>query len=482
MALKSILLVSNESFDLKFLKKRAEDSGLPCNTAQTNKEVEDAFRRREIAVVLLSFSTKGFSMKRFTRFLNENPSLDDVPIIVLMTKNDFTPNVKFLYEFSEDFLIKPFDPEIMVIKIKTAIRKKNISDEMKENLRAIQDRNNKQLYEEKLGILKEITSNIANEIKDPVNFIKNFSEIALGNANSLVLSEHYNDDNDEIDTNQMAFDQLIENLNAVYKYASQLDSSLRFLLNQSNMRKGDSMKTRITGLIDNSFQLSLSRFKERLGHQQIVYETEYDLWNQKIVIDPINMQRAFELIFDNCIEAIIDVTDDALIHLVQVQTKFDSKAKKLTIKVIDNGIGIPPNVIINVFKPFFTTKPQHHGLGLATVQEVIEKSHMGQVSISSNLGKGTELTIVLPAVEKIDGEKEAKPDSEKKEPVKGGAVEEDGEEETEGETQEEENPEEETQEEENPEEEKAKEKNKEEAEPESEHEYVDAKEENPEVE
>lgn len=397
MSAKHILFISSDSFDVKFLTKRAEETGIKCLATQDNKSVEDSLKQRSISVIVFNYSTKNFSVKRFVEFLTSNPSLDDVPIIVLITNEDFSKAQNFLYEVSDDFLIKPFDPKVMIIKIKTALRNKALSDEIKNNLRSIQDRNNKELYEEKLGILKEVTSNIANELKNPVNFIKNFTEIALDNANSLVIADTYNTEVDE--KNHIAFEKLIENLNAVYKYSSQLDSSMRFMLNQSNMKKGDSIKTKITALIDNSFQLSLQKFKKELGQRQIVYETDYDLWNQKITIDPVNIQRAFGLIFDNAIESILEIEDEKIVHLIRISTKFDNKSKMLNVIISDNGIGIPPNVIPNIFKPFFTTKPGHHGLGLATVQEIVEKGHLGKISISSILGKSTDVTIFLPAFE-----------------------------------------------------------------------------------
>lgn len=395
---KKILFVSNDSFDLKFLTKKVEESGVKCDTAQTNKEVEDALQKKAVCVLIINYATRGFSVKRFTKFLADNEFLDQIPIIVVMTRDDVTVATHFLYEFSDDFLIKPFDPQVIVIKVKTAIRKKIIMDEIRDNLRSIQDRNNKELYEEKLGILKEITSNIANELKDPVNFIKNFSEISIANASALVIKK--TDDIEIDEKNRITLEKLIENLNTIYKYASQLDSGMRFLLNQSSMKKGDTIKTKVTSLLDNSFQLSLQKLKKELGHQQVMYETNYDLWNQKITIDPVNMQRAFSLIFDNAIEAIIEIEDDKIVHIVKTETKFDSKEKILIIRITDNGVGIPGNVIGSIFKPFFTTKPGHHGLGLATVREIVEKSHMGEVSVSSELDKSTTVTIKLPAIEK----------------------------------------------------------------------------------
>jgi hypothetical protein len=71
----------------------------------------------------------------------------------------------------------------------------------------------------------------------------------------------------------------------------------------------------------------------------------------------------------------------------------------VVVTVSDTGSGIPPEVLGNIFDPFFTTKEQGKGtgLGLATVQRIV-KNHGGFVTVSSQLGRGTEFKVFLPAV------------------------------------------------------------------------------------
>jgi two-component system NtrC family sensor kinase len=67
--------------------------------------------------------------------------------------------------------------------------------------------------------------------------------------------------------------------------------------------------------------------------------------------------------------------------------------------VIDNGNGIPKEIIEKIFLPFFTTKPagQGTGLGLSLAYDIITKGHGGTIEVTSDDGKGTEFTIYMPS-------------------------------------------------------------------------------------
>ena len=72
------------------------------------------------------------------------------------------------------------------------------------------------------------------------------------------------------------------------------------------------------------------------------------------------------------------------------------KEAQVKISVEDQGIGIPPEKLQKIFEPYFTTKPEGNGLGLATIQAIVNKCG-GSVSVLSRLNEGTAFTLVLPA-------------------------------------------------------------------------------------
>ena len=80
-----------------------------------------------------------------------------------------------------------------------------------------------------------------------------------------------------------------------------------------------------------------------------------------------------------------------------VSTRMGDESDELAIEVRDDGSGIPPEILPNIFEPFLTTKEtgKSVGLGLAVSQNIIE-GHRGRVDVHSEVGKGTTFTVTLP--------------------------------------------------------------------------------------
>ncbi|HEY5496730.1 MAG TPA: ATP-binding protein, partial [Syntrophales bacterium] len=71
--------------------------------------------------------------------------------------------------------------------------------------------------------------------------------------------------------------------------------------------------------------------------------------------------------------------------------------KSIVVECRDNGIGIPPEIMKDIFKPFFTTKEVGKGVGLGLyISHEIIKKHAGEIRVSSEVGTGTTFTIELP--------------------------------------------------------------------------------------
>jgi signal transduction histidine kinase len=90
---------------------------------------------------------------------------------------------------------------------------------------------------------------------------------------------------------------------------------------------------------------------------------------------------------------------DALPQGGEIRLGIDREGESLRIRVSDNGVGIPSDILPRIFEPFFTARPDGKGtgLGLAVVRQIVEE-HQGSVEVESIPGAGSTFTLLLPAV------------------------------------------------------------------------------------
>jgi hypothetical protein len=79
----------------------------------------------------------------------------------------------------------------------------------------------------------------------------------------------------------------------------------------------------------------------------------------------------------------------------KIRVSVKSLGKSVVVEVTDNGRGIPPEHLPNIFRPFYTTKGEGTGLGLSLARRIVEDHH-GRIDVTSAVGKGTTFAVVLP--------------------------------------------------------------------------------------
>lgn len=108
---------------------------------------------------------------------------------------------------------------------------------------------------------------------------------------------------------------------------------------------------------------------------------------ESVQLDPDKVRRVLENLFRNAVEAMPDGGN--------MEVSAERKEDRVSLRVSDNGVGIPEEVMRNLFKPFHTTKSKGMGLGLAYCKRTIE-AHRGAIDVESVVGKGTTITMTLP--------------------------------------------------------------------------------------
>jgi len=153
-------------------------------------------------------------------------------------------------------------------------------------------------------------------------------------------------------------------------------------------------------LLEDNIKIALQSFRSTYRKFDIKLEKNFAPQVKPILATPQAIGRVFIYLIDNALYALrakqaLGPPDYEPILNVQIQQAENS----VTIKIRDNGVGIPAANLDKVFEPFFTTKPTgkgNTGLGLSICYDTIVKQHKGKLRVISEEGEFTEFTIVLP--------------------------------------------------------------------------------------
>jgi len=281
---------------------------------------------------------------------------------------------------------------------------------------------------EKLAALGEVTAGVAHEIRNPLNFVKNFSEVSAELVEELqeVLEEAEDELTDE--QRELIGDiaaDLTENLERIGSHGARANRIVHDMLTMSR-ETGEWRLADINGLLEEHARLAFHSARAVDPDFQLNLEFELDPEVGELEVLPQDLGRVFINMVGNSCHA----TDEKRKRLVEtgeggsymptVRTSSRRTADSVEIKIRDNGDGIPPDVVDKIFNPFFTTKPtdQGTGLGLAITNDIV-REHGGTIAVDTAPAEFTEMTITLPlqraealAEEQPDEDPDQEPDEE----------------------------------------------------------------------
>ena len=268
-----------------------------------------------------------------------------------------------------------------------------------ENLRTAQDR---LVQTEKLASLGQLTAGIAHEIKNPLNFVNNFSSVsvelidelreALGGSASL-------DAKLCAGINEIA-DMLQSNLGKVVEHGKRADSIVKNMLLHSRQGSGEHRPVDINALVEESLNLAYHGARAEKQDFNIIVERFFDPAAGEVDLFPQEITRVLLNLISNGFYAATKRRAEANGGDYQpiLTAATGDLGHSVEIRIRDNGTGIPPEVKEKMFNPFFTTKPagEGTGLGLSISHDIIVKQHSGSIEVDTQPGAFTEFRIVLP--------------------------------------------------------------------------------------
>ena len=344
-----------------------------------------------------------------------------------------------------------------IIENQKVILEKEVQERTKElqksleNLKAAQEQ---LVQQEKLASLGQLTAGIAHEIKNPLNFVNNFSEVSLElieevreEVKSLTpnmkreskkppLEGGKDDEAGQGDDAEPGYasnpdfileilDDIEANLRKIHEHGSRADGTVKSMLLHSRGGSGEMEPADLNVLVKEYINLAFHGMRagkepinvdidlqldESIGEVPMIVEdftrvilnlvnNAFDAMREKVKVirSEVENREAKSETEDQSAEAIheLPLQDSNYQPKLTIRTK--SENGQILIEVQDNGPGIPDEIKDNILQPFFTTKKgtQGTGLGLSITNDIV-KAHGGELSLVSNPQVGTMFRIAFP--------------------------------------------------------------------------------------
>ncbi|MBL1176494.1 MAG: hybrid sensor histidine kinase/response regulator [Pantanalinema sp. GBBB05] len=448
-----VLVVDDNPTNLEVLSNALSHFGYETAVAVDGESAIEQINYYPPDLILLDVMMPGIDGFETCQRLKANPATQDIPIIFMTALSDSSDKVRGLTLGAVDYITKPFQQEEVLARVKLHLKlrylartleqqntllKQEVTErtiaeqalqqltqeleqrvedrtaELSQALHNLQQAQIQLIQSEKLSSLGQLVAGVAHEINNPVNFIYgNLMHISEYSENLLkfahLFQQHYpqpvsalQEQMDEMDVEFLLEDmpKLVGSMKLGVERIRQIVLSLR---NFSRLDEAEFKAVDIHEGIDSTLLILHNRLKARPDHPEIQIIKEYgELPLIECYAGQLN--QVFMNLLSNAIDALESYDSQrspeaarAKPSQIVIHTEI-TEEQLVSIKIRDNGAGIPEAVRNRLFDPFFTTKPigKGTGLGLSISHQIITEKHHGEIGCVSELGHGAEFWIKLP--------------------------------------------------------------------------------------
>lgn len=226
---------------------------------------------------------------------------------------------------------------------------------------------------DRLAALGQLTAGLAHELRNPLGTMKTSAEL---------LERKVSADN-EIAREMAGY---------IRQEVDRINSLITRFLDFARPRNLRLEKTDLHAMLDRAIQL-FDREKTGAAASVTVFKN-YSPDVPEVRLETELMEHVITNLLSNAAQA----SPPGAVITVKTRLAETAEGRMAEIAVIDRGSGIDPKHLENIFNPFFTTKPEGVGLGLAIVSKIVDE-HGGQITVESTLGEGSVFRVYLPVAE-----------------------------------------------------------------------------------
>lgn len=323
---------------------------------------------------------------QLTKAIKSDDTIKNIPVILLTAKAGKESLTSGFEVGADDYLSKPFSHEELIARTRSAINgyqnylsllaeiteRKKLEKENAEKAALLS-------HAGRLAALGEMATGIAHELNQPLSIIRtNMQSLSFLKNENLPLT-----DMDEI----------------IASSIRQVDRASNII---THMRSFARKEENEFSMMDISIPIdaAVNMFNEQFRLHDIEIEREYDTELPEIYIEAQKVEQLVVNLLSNARYAVEENRKEKGSNFkmkIRLKLKYIQENKKILFEVIDNGLGMSPEVVEHCMEAFFTTKKvgEGTGLGLIIVYNIV-KLFKGDIEIKSTVGVGTSITIMLP--------------------------------------------------------------------------------------
>jgi len=274
--------------------------------------------------------------------------------------------------------------------------------ELEKALKDLQEIQSHLLLSEKMASLGKLAAGIAHEIKNPINFINNFSELSLEYLEEIKELLNKLDQNEILEEVLELIEDIKSNLEKTHLHGTRADGIVKSMLMHSRGGKGKFEQVDLNGLLQEYVNLAFHGMRASKHPINVSFDWQLDPEISLVSLVSEDFSRIIVNLCTNSFDAMrtklesLDPTDE---YQPTLSIRTYEKKSKVTVEFEDNGSGIPKDILGKILEPFFTTKKAKEGtgLGLPIVQDIVT-AHKGSLAIVSEVNVYTKFTISLSAI------------------------------------------------------------------------------------
>ncbi len=254
--------------------------------------------------------------------------------------------------------------------------------------------------EQKLASLGQLTAGVAHEIKNPLNFVSNFSEVSVELIDEIeeVMEEAKTGEVDLSEEIAPILSDIRLNLQKVKEHSQRADGIVRSMLEHSRGGPGDWRETDLNALLKQYVDLSYHAVRASNADFNMTLTQDLDPAMGMLTVVPQDIGRVFLNLVTNACQALDEKrlsSDGGFVPELRIASRRLEDHAEFDIR--DNGTGIPEELRERIFEPFVTTKKagEGTGLGLSLITDILTR-HGGSIRLDTEEGVFTEMRVILP--------------------------------------------------------------------------------------